>query len=403
MKKLGLLLSVLVLISCAPQPTPDIKATETTIAYNVLATLTAQVPTLTPAPMVTYTPAPTNTPRPTSTLPPTQTPVPTNTPVPPTPTNTPTATPIPLSELDLEPLLIQPGDLPAGFSGAQVKDVAPSLFDDLPTAENTMDQRFERGGDTAGGVTVFLYDSTSEIEEAYALIMSIEADYALIMGGMNVQTVAGVGEQAIVSVLSLPVGGFTLESSDLAFIRCNAVVHIRMADVVDIDTIRVYAKRLDSRLESVVCQSNIAKAAYVPIPTVRPETLATATALAGTIETIEARPTEIPSLEAEAAYLNSVTNVLEDYQTFVDRWVPRIAYTTLSDCEICLDILSEAKLIDVPELYKASHRELIRTIDCLCESVGAAYTQDYDAAKDWYDQTQAHYEAWRDEYDEVSQ
>jgi len=393
MKKLGLLLSVLVLVSCAPQPTPDLKATETAIAYNVLATLTAQVPSPAPTPVVTDTPKPTNTPRPTNTPPPTHTPM---------PTNTPTPTPIPLSELRLEPLLIQPGDLPAGFSGAQVKDVAPSLFDDLPTAENTIDQRFERGGDTAGGVTVFLYDSTSEIEEAYALIMSIEADSS-IMGGMNVQAVAGVGEQAIVSVLSLSVWGFTLESSDLAFIRCNAVVHIGMVGVVDIDTIKAYAKRLDSRLEPVVCQSNIAKAAYMPIPTVRPETIATATALAGTIETIEARLTEIPSLEAEATYMNSVTNVLKDYQTFVDRWVPRIAYTTLSDYEICLDILSETKLMDVPELYKVSHRELIKTIDCLCESVGAAYTQDYDAAKDWYDQTQVHYDAWRDEYDKVSQ
>ena len=395
MKKLGLLLSVLVLVSCAPQPTPDLKATETAIAYNVLATLTAQVPSPAPTPVVTDTPKPTNTPRPTNTPPPTHTPM---------PTNTPTPTPIPLSELRLEPLLIQPGDLPAGFSVAQVKDVAPSMFDDLPSAENTIDQRFERGGDTAGGVTVFLYDSTSEIEEAYALLMSIEADYvALLTGGMNVQTVTGVGEQAIVSVLSLSVGGFTLESSDLAFIRCNAVVHIRMAGVVDIDTIKAYAKRLDSRLEPVVCQSNIAKAAYMPIPTVNPETLATGTAFVGMIETIVPRLTETPSLETEATYLNSVTDVLEDYQTFVDRWVPRIAYTTLSDYEICLDILSETKLMDVPELYKASHRELIKTIDCLCESVGAAYTQDYDAAKDWYDQTQAHYETWRDEYDKVSQ
>ncbi len=376
--KLWLLLVTLVIIlpltACAPAPT----ATDTPPA----------TPTDTPLPTPTNTQEPTNTPVP---------PTPTNTPVPPSPTNTPTATPIPLSELDLEPLLIQPGDLPAGFSGAQVKDVAPNMFDDLSAAENTIDQRFERGGDTAGGVTVFLYDSTSEIEEAYALLMSIEADYVVLLtGGMNIQTVTGVGEQAIVSVLSFSVGGFALESSDLAFIRCNAVVHIRMAGVVDIDTIKAYAKRLDSRLEPVVCQSNIAKAAYMPIPTVNPETLLTVTPLVGTIETIVPRLTKIP-------YLNSVTNVLEDYQTFVDRWGPRIAYTTLSDYEICLDILLETKLMDVPELYKVSHQELIKTIDCLCESVGAAYTQDYDAAKDWYDQTQAHYDAWRDEYDKVSQ
>ena len=67
MKKLGLLISVLVLVSCAPQPTPDLKATETAIAHNVLATLTAQVPTPTLTPEATDTPEPTSTPKPTST------------------------------------------------------------------------------------------------------------------------------------------------------------------------------------------------------------------------------------------------------------------------------------------------------------------------------------------------
>lgn len=38
-----------------------------------------------------------------------------------TPTPTATPTPIPLSDIDLEPILIQSGDLPAGYSGSQVK------------------------------------------------------------------------------------------------------------------------------------------------------------------------------------------------------------------------------------------------------------------------------------------
>ena len=105
MKKLGLLLSVLVLASCAPQPTPDLKATETAIAYKVLTTPTAQVPTpATPAPVATKAPKPTPTPAPpTNTpVPPTETPIPpTDTPLPPTDTpiltdtSVPTATPIP--------------------------------------------------------------------------------------------------------------------------------------------------------------------------------------------------------------------------------------------------------------------------------------------------------------------
>lgn len=96
MKKLGLLLSILVLVSCAPQPTPDLKATETAIAYSIVATLTAQVPSPTSTPVATATLSatsiPTATPKPTATPQPTLTP--TSTPEP-TPTNTPEATDTP--------------------------------------------------------------------------------------------------------------------------------------------------------------------------------------------------------------------------------------------------------------------------------------------------------------------
>jgi hypothetical protein len=88
MKKFGLLLSVLLLVCCAPQPTPDLKATETAIAYVVFATLTAQVPSPTTTPAATSTPTATLTPTATP-IPPTATPTPTATPIPPTATPTP--------------------------------------------------------------------------------------------------------------------------------------------------------------------------------------------------------------------------------------------------------------------------------------------------------------------------
>jgi len=102
MKNLGLLLVVLILVSCAPQPTPDLKATETAIAYNVLATLTAQVPTLAPTLVATHTPEPTAASKPTAY--PTYTPLPeptatlafTDTPIPPTSAQKPTTTPTPV-------------------------------------------------------------------------------------------------------------------------------------------------------------------------------------------------------------------------------------------------------------------------------------------------------------------
>jgi hypothetical protein len=103
---------------CGATAPPDLNATSTRIAANILSTQTAAAPTVTPTPIPThtpaptntlvstYTPAPTNTPTPTPTPPPTDTPTststltptptipPTNTPVPPTATPSPTPTPI---------------------------------------------------------------------------------------------------------------------------------------------------------------------------------------------------------------------------------------------------------------------------------------------------------------------
>jgi hypothetical protein len=61
-------------------PTPDFKATEERIAFNIMATLTASAPTATNTP--TITPTSTNTPTPTSTPTLTVTPRPTATPTP---------------------------------------------------------------------------------------------------------------------------------------------------------------------------------------------------------------------------------------------------------------------------------------------------------------------------------
>jgi hypothetical protein len=81
---------------------------------------------------------PTNTPRP----------LPTSTPLPsPTATIAPTTTPVPLSEIQLESIIIQEGDLPAGFSEAQIRDEAPERFRELPEAQNTIYQQLEKNGD----------------------------------------------------------------------------------------------------------------------------------------------------------------------------------------------------------------------------------------------------------------
>ena len=99
------------LVACAPSatpksvpPTPDAKATETKIAFNIFATQTASVPTATNTTENTSTSTPSLTPTITQTPTASATPTVTYTPRPsdtPRPTSTPTATPLPTATLDV--------------------------------------------------------------------------------------------------------------------------------------------------------------------------------------------------------------------------------------------------------------------------------------------------------------
>jgi hypothetical protein len=144
-----------------------------------------------------------------------------------------------LKDIDLEPLLVQSGDLPSGFSGAQIKDAAPPALKDYPQATKAIDQRFQRNNKTAGGVVVLLYDQQSDLDQATALATKA-SKYS--------ESLSGVGEQAklFLGTDLLPIRGVT-------FVRCQAVVDVSMSGV-DTREITAYVKRLDKRLQAAVCR-----------------------------------------------------------------------------------------------------------------------------------------------------
>jgi hypothetical protein len=149
-----------------------------------------------------------------------------------------------LTQVDLEPLLIQAGDLQAGVSGAQVRDIAPKMFDGMPTAANTAYQQFAQGSRQIGGVAVFLYEQ------------DVSVGYAFVAKGMiESEPVAGVGEEAIATLPSATAAEFGLDYVDILFRRCGAVAHIRMSGDPPFERADAiaYARRLDKRLQEVVC------------------------------------------------------------------------------------------------------------------------------------------------------
>lgn len=187
---------------------------------------------------------PTETPKPTPSVNPTDTPQP-----------IPTVTPVPLSQIDLEPLLTQSGDLPAGLSGAQVRGFLPEMYDNLPTSDNAIQRQFQRDGDAAGFVTVLVYESSSHCDAAYTGILDGFGDSTV---GPDIkaarETISDVGERAEAVTLESEVGGISLEAIDMAFTRCHAVAHIRMTGTLSLLDIKSYAKRLDNRLAAVACR-----------------------------------------------------------------------------------------------------------------------------------------------------
>ena len=143
----------------------------------------------------------------------------------------------------LHTLLVQPGDLPAGFSAAQLRDKPPAMFDKLPASSFRLYQQLEYKGGTGGGVTLFMYDSKQDRERAYSLLSE---------GMEHPPGREGIGEKACGVAAKLSA---IIVSTDLLFTRCLAVVHVRFS-TDDLPSADAYAKRLDRRLQPVVCKSS---------------------------------------------------------------------------------------------------------------------------------------------------
>lgn len=159
-------------------------------------------------------------------------------------------------EPDLEPLFVQPGDLPAGIVGQRAEDLMPTNFENDPPATTIQGLRFARDGRAAGSVAILWYTSVADGTQAFTRLTTSVRDDA-VSAGNKAQPMTDVGEDALTARLSL--ASSTYGTSALAvvvFARCHAVVDIRMSERPDVTlaTVIAYAKRLDQRLSAVVCQ-----------------------------------------------------------------------------------------------------------------------------------------------------
>ena len=166
----------------------------------------------------------------------------------------PTATTIPFADLNLDDLIIQSNDLPAGASGAQI-----GYYDeqsDVPSADYYISQELSYDNKSRGEIQVWVYEDIKNalIREKYETeLLKFECLKADNQCSPNTpEVVSGLGDDAVLININNYIGPKT---HTLVFSRCNGVVTIHFGPIVeDAQSIITYAQRLDSRLKPVLCR-----------------------------------------------------------------------------------------------------------------------------------------------------
>ncbi len=145
----------------------------------------------------------------------------------PLPTYTPTPlppSPIPLADLNLESISLLPGDLPTDIIGQQMTSKPPEELKAILTAVQVIHQSFTGSFLASDGVSIFLYESSEDVDVAYKQVASIKK---------ITDAFQDVGDKAYITVNeypSLPLkGGGNLPrgtSVQVLFSRCHALVYI---------------------------------------------------------------------------------------------------------------------------------------------------------------------------------
>ena len=153
-----------------------------------------------------------------------------------------TSTPIPLSDIDLKLILIPSEKIPKGYFATKTKDSVPF---DVPEPLKMIWQQLETENGIAGGVRIYLYESKLDVKSAYEIELEINKRISTFE---VVNT--DVGEKA--ELTSFLLNGN--KTTDFVFMRCFAVVSIRMVNMFNENDIIDYAKLLDVKIQDNICR-----------------------------------------------------------------------------------------------------------------------------------------------------
>lgn len=155
------------------------------------------------------------------------------------------ATSVPLSEVNLDNLLLLPGDLPSEYTGQQISHTPPGIFESIQGAVQVVQEPFKAGNYTSDGIAIFLFSSSSDLDTAYKKVNEIISSGYL-------DPLPNVGEKAMIQELGQDT--FDVTSVQVVFTRCHALVYFQLfASDATTDIAISYAQKVDARLSRLVC------------------------------------------------------------------------------------------------------------------------------------------------------
>jgi len=156
-----------------------------------------------------------------------------------------TPTPIPFSSLDLESILVEEDDLPAGYIGARQINPLPDYFFTqygAPVADYSIFQDIELNGKVVGFAGVFVYEKQQDVEISYQKLLQPQDSTSLNNVGDNAKVSTG------------PVMLADYEYVEVMVIQCHALIVIEIGETDQEELVINHAERLIKRLTPLVCR-----------------------------------------------------------------------------------------------------------------------------------------------------
>lgn len=145
----------------------------------------------------------------------------------------------------LAEILVQDDDgLPEGVTALAAKTDQKDqiiLLRGMPKAQAFASREFEKDSKPRGIVSAFTYTNATSRAKAFKVMTSTMSEKATKL--------EDVGDKSMFTSIHIDVAGYDYWVADVAFIRGNQAVFVRMLGDDPIEATKAYAKRLDERLK----------------------------------------------------------------------------------------------------------------------------------------------------------